>query len=315
MKASIRERGSGGKAPLSIYVEIANPGAVLLCSFLPAIYGLLLAYGQLGRLPVLMSGALVLIPCILNMSVNLWNDYWDYVAGNDTVDAVSDLSEAPILKYGLTDPRPVRRGAVAMFLAAAALGLGVVLGRCGPTAIVIGLVGVAAGLAYSKGPLPLSHLPLGELVAGGVLGLLIPLGVYSGLTGTVTGEVIYRCLPLFFVVAHIMLLNNTCDMERDAAAGRHTLPILMGRERAAALYRFMLPLWLLVTFHGAALWTPWGLPLYLIALLLIRRVLLASLRLKRVQATKTEDMGCVAAIGLVVALCLLAMESLQLILG
>ena len=33
-----------------------------------------------------------------------------------------------------------------------------------------------------------------------------------------------------------MMTNNTCDIEKDVEAGRHTLPVLLGRARARRLY-------------------------------------------------------------------------------
>jgi 1,4-dihydroxy-2-naphthoate octaprenyltransferase len=55
-----------------------------------------------------------------------------------------------------------------------------------------------------------------------------------------------------------MMTNNLCDIERDAPAGRKTLPLLMGRDRARKLYLLLFLLLLVslavigITRFGAA---------------------------------------------------------------
>ena len=304
-----QQKGGSG---LAVFLEIANPGAVLLCALFPALYGLVMVAETSVHMNWYLSLVLVLVPCLLNVSINLFNDYYDYVKGNDRADTVTDISEAPILKYGLTDVRPILWAGWGCLLTTAVLGL-TVIRMCHPMAIAIWAVGAVTVLAYSGKGVSLSHLPVGELVAGGVLGLLIPLGVYSACTGKIGWVEVYRCLPFFFNVAHIMLLNNTCDIEKDQAAGRKTLPILLGRERAKTLYRVMLILWLLVTLHITVVWHTFGALIYLILMVCLRKVIAGSLKLERVQSTKTADMGSVALIGLAIGFCMPAMGLIQLI--
>ena len=125
-------------------------------------------------------------------------------------------------------------------MAAAALpGLWVVYQR-GVAPLVIGLLGGAVIVCYSFGKLPISYLPLGELVSGVVMGGLIPLAVYDALTGCLCPQVLWSASPLILGIALIMFSNNLCDIERDLPAGRRTLPCLLGRPRALALYRGLL---------------------------------------------------------------------------
>ena len=48
----------------------------------------------------------------------------------------------------------------------------------------------------------------------------------------ITYELIEDVAGELLVVSQFMLENNTCDMERDYAAGRRTLPMYLGRTRA-----------------------------------------------------------------------------------
>lgn len=126
------------------------------------------------------------------------------------------------------------------------------------TDIVILLIGglcFLCGVFYTYGPVPISRMPLGEVLSGIFYGLLIPFillyinspaGTY--LTLNVNFETIFLKLEIwplitlvllsvapFATTANIMLANNVCDLEKDIAVKRHTLPYYIGRK---ALYLF-----------------------------------------------------------------------------
>ncbi len=111
------------------------------------------------------------------------------------------------------------------------------------------------GVFYTYGPVPISRMPLGEVLSGLFYGLLIPfiilyinmpVGTYLTLdlnweTVNLSLEVMpFLALILFSVIpfcttANIMLSNNICDLEKDIAVKRHTLPYYIGRK---AIYLF-----------------------------------------------------------------------------
>lgn len=141
-----------------------------------------------------------------------------------------------------------------LFLISAALGLLLAF----QTDIVILLIGglcFLCGVFYTYGPVPISRQPLGEVLSGAFYGLLIPfiilyINLPSGtfLSMSVNFETIsldLQVLPLlslllfsiapFCTTANIMLANNICDLEKDIAVKRHTLPYYIGNK---ALYLF-----------------------------------------------------------------------------
>ncbi|MBP1754331.1 MAG: UbiA prenyltransferase [Firmicutes bacterium] len=126
------------------------------------------------------------------------------------------------------------------------------------TDIVIFLVGglcFLCGVFYTYGPVPISRQPLGEVMSGVFYGLLIPfLLLYINLpAGTfldlnvnfqtislelqvvpIISLLLFSIAP-FSTTANIMLANNICDLEKDIAVKRHTLPYYIGKK---ALYLF-----------------------------------------------------------------------------
>lgn len=126
------------------------------------------------------------------------------------------------------------------------------------TDIVILLIGglcFLCGVFYTYGPVPISRMPLGEVLSGAFYGLLIPFillyinspaGTYLSLNvnyQTISLELhVWPFITLlllsvapFATTANIMLANNTCDLEKDIAVKRHTLPYYIGHK---ALYLF-----------------------------------------------------------------------------
>ena len=68
--------------------------------------------------------------------------------------------------------------------------------------------------------------------------------IYLISAGNFHPEILPECLPLILGIALIMLSNNGSDIEKDIAAQRATLPVLLGREKALILYRVMLAVWI-----------------------------------------------------------------------
>jgi 1,4-dihydroxy-2-naphthoate octaprenyltransferase len=217
----------------------------------PALLGILLALDFTGRFSPLLSLVLLLIVILMQSAANTLNDYYDFMKGLDTRENSGDPEDA-VLVYNRINPKTVQ-GLALGFLAAAGL-LGVyVTAASGPAPLLAGLTGAAAVVLYSASPLPISFLPLGELVSGLVMGGLIPFGVYTALTGRLDFLILPLSLPCVIGVGLVMMTNNLCDIERDALAGRKTLPLLLGREKARKLYLLLFIL-MLFSLPAIGLW-------------------------------------------------------------
>jgi 1,4-dihydroxy-2-naphthoate octaprenyltransferase len=127
--------------------------------------------------------------------------------------------------------------------------------------VVLGIGGLCfiCGVFYTFGPVPISRIPLGEVLSGVFYGLLIPfLLLYINLpAGTLLSFGILEgvaslevdLLPILTLgliswapmvcTANIMLANNICDLEKDILVNRHTLPYYIGKEKAIFLYSLL----------------------------------------------------------------------------
>lgn len=232
----------GGYTPLSPLMawQLAAPHT-WPASIMPVLVSTGLAAALAGRLSAPLACLLLVICVLMQSSVNTFNDYFDYVKGADSADDNVEASDS-VLVYNAVNPRSVLALAIGFLAAAFLLGIVVII-HAGFIPLIIAVVGAIFVVTYSGGKTPLSYLPVGEAVSGIVMGALIPLASFQVLTGRLDFMVLVWSLPLVIGIGLIMMTNNTCDIEKDIEAGRHTLPVLLGRKRARALYHGLMILW------------------------------------------------------------------------
>lgn len=236
------------------------------------------AASLVANVSVTMAIVLLVIVVLMQSAVNTFNDYYDYVKGTDSESDNVDASDA-VLVYNNVNPKAALGLAVGMLAVAFLLGVYAIV-NAGFVPLVIALVGALFVVLYSAGKSPISYLPLGELVSGVVMGGLIPLAVYQVLAGILNFTVLLWSIPTIIGIGLIMFTNNTCDIERDVPAGRKTLPVLLGRERAVFLYKAFLVVWMADIALNLAVWFTQG-------LLVVPFMLLAAYPLVKALFTNT----------------------------
>lgn len=204
-------------------------------SVLPVLLALSCTLAQGFDASPLLVVVLLAISVSMQASVNTLNDYFDFVKGVDSVEDNLEVDDAALL-YSNVRPASALRFAVCLLVAAFLLGI-YVIWVAGWPPLVFAVIGAAAVFAYSAGKTPVSYLPIGEAVSGIVMGCLITAASYYSLTLSLGWEVFVWSAPLALQTGLIMMANNTCDIEKDVEAGRKTLPVLLGRSKAVAVYR------------------------------------------------------------------------------
>lgn len=188
-----------------------------------------LTQGSWSWMTFLIMGCAVL--CV-DMATTGFNSYYDYLNGTDN--RTYNRERDKVLVHEGVAPGTALMVSLALSASAVVLGL-ILAARSSWMLIPAGGLCMIAGYAYTGGPWPISRTPLGDLVAGGFLGtVLFMLSVFV-LTGDISLHIFAASLPLFFMVALILMVNNTCDIEGDKAAGRKTLAILLGKNGAISL--------------------------------------------------------------------------------
>ena len=144
-----------------------------------------------------------------------------------------------------------------LFAVAAVVGI-ILVARTNILLLIVGAICFFIGVFYTFGPIPISRMPLGEVLSGFTMGfgifwitvfLNVPEGtVFAGvqLDGSILTmqldiiaqlKVFLLSLPLVCTIANIMLSNNICDLETDITNHRYTLVYYIGKPTALKLYQ------------------------------------------------------------------------------
>src|SRR5436305_1646555 len=164
------------------------------------------------------------IACLLQAGASLINDYYDYLGGVDTANA---LGPGALIQQGLVKPARVLSVGLALLGSGALLGL-IVAASGGAIVYVLGLVGLMCAYFYSATTRPLSAIALGELIGFLIYGPCMTLGAYAVETGTISHEALIYSVPLGLLAAGVIHLNNMRDIEGDIQSGRRTMASLLG---------------------------------------------------------------------------------------
>jgi len=219
----------------------------------PVVVGTALAASEGVFRPLVLVAALV-GSVFIQIGTNLSNDYSDARRGADTEDR---LGPVRVTSGGLLPPRRVLVGTYVAFGVAAAAGVYLVV-AAGWQLLVVGAVSILAGVLYTGGPRPYGYEGLGELFVFLFFGVVAVAGSYFAQTRHLSGEAFALSVPVGLLAAGILLVNNVRDIETDRRAGKRTLAVKLGRERAARLYAaalvaaFLVPvaLWLAGAFSA-----------------------------------------------------------------
>ena len=227
-------------------------------AILPALIAMACAAANGHAVSAVMALVLLAICILMQAAVNTFNDYYDYVKGSDSAEDNVDPTDA-VLVYNNVNPRSALMLAVGFLVVAFALGA-YVIWQAGWIPLAIGIVGAIVVVLYSAGKTPISYLPFCELMSGFVMGGLIPLACYQAITKCFDPIMLVWALPTIIGVGLIMLTNNTCDVEKDIESGRKTLPVLLGRSRARALYHALVWIWIALVIVNVLIWFSGGWP-------------------------------------------------------
>ncbi|MBN1365800.1 MAG: prenyltransferase [Syntrophaceae bacterium] len=190
---------------------------------------------------------------LTHISVNTLNDYFDYQSGVDQKTLKTPFSGGSgILPAGRMKPRQVFWLGIITLLLAAPIGLYFIIVQGW---LLLPLLIVAALCVVLYTPVILKrHWP--EWSAGVGLGLLPVLGMYFAQTGVYTASAFFAAVPSFILVHNLLLLNEFPDVIADKTADRKTLPIVLGKKKAAIVFSVFtigVYLWIIgIVFTGIA---------------------------------------------------------------
>jgi 1,4-dihydroxy-2-naphthoate octaprenyltransferase len=216
-----------------IWLMAARP-RTLPASVAPVLVGSSLAAHD-GPFHVLRFAAALLGAIFIQVGTNLSNDYSDARRGADTEDR---LGPVRVTAGGLVPPRQVLIATYVSFGVAVLVGTYLVA-VAGWELLAVGAASILAGVLYTGGPRPYGYEGLGELFVFLFFGIVAVTGSYFVQRQRLPWEAFALAVPVGLLAAAILVVNNIRDLETDRRAGKRTLAVRLGRERARLIYGLM----------------------------------------------------------------------------
>ena len=209
-----------------------------------------LAWHQKGGLDWPVAIVTFLAAILIQIATNLFNDAGDYESG---IDRGERLGPDRAVAKGWLGTRQVKQAGLGCLALAFVLGVYLVVVGGWPI-VLLGLVALFCGWAYTLGPAPISHGPLGEIFVWVFFGLAAVLGTYYLQTGTLSRQIWILGHMMGAFASAVMLVNNTRDAASDVLAGKYTLAVRIGLPACRLLYAGMLAVPYLLALSQARHW-------------------------------------------------------------
>ncbi|MBF0297677.1 MAG: 1,4-dihydroxy-2-naphthoate octaprenyltransferase [Oligoflexia bacterium] len=212
------------------WIEAIRP-KTLTAAIAPVILGATLALVEIKDRVNFTSVVIIIITLItallLQITTNLINDYYDFLSG---VDGDDRLGPKRVTQSGLIAAEKVKRAFSITIALSLFLGMILVAAQGGIVILIIGVLSIVFAWAYTAGPIPLSHIALGELLALIFFGPVAVAGTYYLITQKFNFSVILCGLGVGSISSAIMAINNIRDLNSDINKGKKTLAVIFGEK-------------------------------------------------------------------------------------
>lgn len=207
-----------------------------------------------GLFDLAVAVAALAVALLLQIGANFANDVADFRSGADTEHR---LGPTRVTQSGLLTARQVTAATAGALVLAAIPGLYLVW-RGGLVFAAVGLLAIAAAVAYTAGP-AYGYVGLGDIAVFLFFGPVAVAGTAYLMTLQVTTLALLSSIPMGCLITAILVVNNLRDIDTDRAAGKNTLAVRLGRRGARAEYALLLALSYLapVVVWLAGLASPW----------------------------------------------------------
>jgi 1,4-dihydroxy-2-naphthoate octaprenyltransferase len=203
----------------------------------PVLVGTAVAHAHGGARPGPALAAL-LGALLLQIGSNLANDLFDHEKGADADDRIGPPRA---VQRGWLTAAQMRAGTALVFAAAALIGLYLIAVGGWPI-LLIGLLSIAAGVAYTGGPWPLGYHGLGELAVFLFFGFVAVCGSCYVQTLALPGDALAAAVAVGALASAVLVVNNLRDVDTDGRAGKRTVAVRWGRDFARAEFSALLTL-------------------------------------------------------------------------
>ena len=211
-------------------------------SVVPILVGTALAYSAgFAASPVIFALALFSM-IAFQAGANISNDYFDHLSRNDWLNenATPFSGGSRVIQQDLLSPGKVLKYAFIVFALGIIAGVAIVVMTKSFFVLTIGAIGLFGAYFYTANPLKLGYRTAGEIMIGLLFGLLPVYGAYYIQTQSFDFVPVLPGAIVAVLIFQIILANEFPDFQADAAAGKKTIVVSCGINKAAVIYKICL---------------------------------------------------------------------------
>jgi 1,4-dihydroxy-2-naphthoate octaprenyltransferase len=203
----------------------------------------------------------VLTTISLQILSNLANDYGDSIHGADSIER---KGPSRAVQSGVISKQSMKRAIAVFVLLCLASGISLLLLAFGLNwraisfFLCLGLVCIVAAMAYTMGKRPYGYAGLGDLSVFIFFGFVGVMGSYYLFTQAFSWSLIFPAISCGVFSIAVLNINNIRDIDSDLKAGKHSVPVRIGRKNAIVYHWSLLICGVLtafaytmVTYHSA----------------------------------------------------------------
>ncbi len=218
-------------------LQLADP-EIWVASIVPFSLGTCLAAGHTGNADWTLIVQALVVLFLVETGKNGLNEYFDYLSGADRfvepVDRTNFSGGKKVIVDHLLTLTQVGWISAITLIAAGVVSIPLVIQK--PGLAVFGLLGVFFAAAYSVPPFQLSYRGLGEFAVGLTFGPIVVCGAYYLQTEVIGVEPLLLSIPMGFLIANVLWINQIPDVGADRKANKRNLVARTGREGALSGY-------------------------------------------------------------------------------
>ncbi len=209
----------------------------LTAALSPVMVGSAVAYA-LGGFRLVVALVALFGAFMIQIATNFANDVFDSEKGADTKER---LGPPRAVQMGLLTPREVRVGMLVVVVLAVLSGVYLTYVGGWPI-VVIGILSVLSGIAYTGGPYPLGYNGLGDVFVMIFFGFVAVCGTVFVQMGSVPPLAWLASVPMGAIATCVLVVNNVRDRHTDVKAGKRTLAVRFGKKACIFEYVAMIAL-------------------------------------------------------------------------
>jgi len=214
---------------------LASRPKTLPAAISPIIIGSSIAYHD-NKFNFIAAFIALICSLLIQIGTNFVNDLFDHLNGSDGKERVGPTRA---LSSGLVSIPEMKFAIFITFGVTFVLGLYLV-NLAGWPILIVGVLSITSGYAYTAGPYPLAYNGLGDIFVFVFFGVVATVGTYYVQTLQLTELIFIAAVPVGLLITNILIVNNYRDVDEDRLSNKQTLAVKFGKSFSLIQYLIQL---------------------------------------------------------------------------